>query len=244
MYMRLVIGNKRKQKSVIKVADLVAEVEWKWIRNIYLRISPADARIRISAPMTMSEEEIKKFMLSKEAWIRQRIDRANVQKHPAPYEYVSGEYHYYKGHKYSLKVVCHNGAAKVETEGNEYIILYVREGTTMKRREEVLREWYRAELKVLLTELIAKWEQIIGVKANQITVKQMKTIWGSCNHRTHNINFNLELMKRPVHCIEYVVVHELLHIIVRLHNDKFKSLLTHYFPNWRKIKAELNDLYI
>jgi predicted metal-dependent hydrolase len=193
MYMRLVIGNKRKQKSVIKVADLVAEAEWKWIRNIYLRISPADARIRISAPMTMSEEEIKKFMLSKEVWIRQRIDRANVQKRPAPYEYVSGEYHYYKGHKYSLKVVCHNGAAKVETEGNEYIILYVREGTTMKRREEVLREWYRAELKVLLTELIAKWEQIIGVKANQITVKQMKTI---------------------------------------------------YFPNWRKIKAELNDLYI
>jgi predicted metal-dependent hydrolase len=111
MYMRLVIGNKRKQKSVIKVADLVAEVEWKWIRNIYLRISPADARIRISAPMTMSEEEIKKFMLSKEAWIRQRIDRANVQKRRAPYEYVSGEYHYYKGHKYSLKVVCHNGAA-------------------------------------------------------------------------------------------------------------------------------------
>ena len=183
--MRLAIGSKRQEKCVIKVAGLVAEVERKWIRNIYLRISPTDARIRISAPMTMSEEAIKRF-----------------------------------------------------------ILLYVREGATTERRAEVLREWYRAELKTLLTELIGKWEEVIGVKANRTTIKQMKTIWGSCNHRTHNINFNLELMKRPVHCIEYVVVHELLHIIVRLHNDQFKSLLTHYLPNWRIIKGELNKLYI
>ena len=242
--MWLAIGSKRLEKCVIKVAGLVAEVERKWIRNIYLRISPTDARIRISAPMTMSEEAIKRFILSKETWIRQRVKRVCEQKRPAPYEYVSGEVHYYKGHGYTLKVVYHNGPAKVETEGDEYIILYVREGATTERRAEVLREWYRAELKTLLTELIGKWEQVIGVKANRTTIKQMKTIWGSCNHRTHNINFNLELMKRPVHCIEYVVVHELLHIIVRLHNDQFKSLLTHYLPNWRIIKGELNKLYI
>ena len=101
-------------------------------------------------------------------------------------------------------------------------------------------EWYRAKLKVLLTELIGKWEGIIGVKANRTTIKQMKTRWGSCNHRNHDINFNLELMKRPMHCIEYVVVHELLHIIVRLHNEQFKSLLTHYLPNWQQTKEELN----
>lgn len=240
----MIVGSKRKRKCVIEVADLVAEVERKWIRNIYLRISSTDARIRISAPMTISEEAIKQFMLSKEAWIRQRVKRVNEQKRPAPYEYVSGEYHYYKGRRYTLKVVYHNGPAKVETEGNEYIILYVREGATKERRAETFREWYRAELKALLTELIGKWEPVIGVKANRITIKQMKTIWGSCNHRTHNINFNLELMKRPVHCIEYVVVHELLHIIVRLHNDEFKSLLTHYLPNWQNLKGELNKLYI
>ena len=142
--MRLAIGSKRKEKGVIKVADLVAEVERKWIRNIYLRISPTDAHIRISAPMTMSEEAIKRFILSKETWIRQRVKRVCEQKRPAPYEYVSGEVHYYKGHGYTLKVVYHNGPAKVETEGDEYIILYVREGATKERRAEVLREWYRA----------------------------------------------------------------------------------------------------
>ncbi len=242
--MRLTIGRKRRQVTIIEVADMAVEVERKWIKNLYLRVSPTNARIRVSAPMMMSEEAIRRFVLSKEAWIRQRVKRAGEKKQPTPREYVSGEVHYYKGHGYTLKVVYRNGPAKVETEGNEYIILYVREGATKERRAVILREWYRAELKTLLTELIGKWEGIIGVKANRTTIKQMKTRWGSCNHRTHDINFNLELMKRPVHCIEYVVVHELLHIIVRLHNDQFKSLLTHYLPNWRIIKGELNKLYI
>ena len=238
--MRLTIGRKRRQVTVIEVADISVEVERKWIKNLYLRVSPTDARIRVSAPMMMSEEAIRRFVLSKEAWIRLRVKRVGEKKQPTPREYVSGEVHYYKGHGYTLKVVYHNGPAKVETEGDEYIILYVREGASKERRAAILREWYRAELKALLAELIGKWEQTIGVKANRTAIKQMKTRWGSCNHRTHDINFNLELMKRPVHCIEYVVVHELLHIIVRLHNEQFKSLLTHYLPNWRQTKEELN----
>ena len=242
--MRLTIGRKRKEVSVIEVAGMAVEVERKWIKNLYLRISPTDARIRVSAPMMMSEEAIRRFVLSKEAWIRQRVKRVGEKKQPTPREYVSGEAHYYKGHSYRLKVIYYNGPAKVETEGNEYIILYVREGATKERRAAILQEWYRAELKTLLAELIGKWEQVIGVKANRTTIKQMKTRWGSCNHRTHDINFNLELMKRPVHCIEYVVVHELLHIIVRLHNEQFKSLLTHYLPNWRQTKEELNRFVV
>ena len=238
--MRLTIGRKRKEVSVIEVADMAVEVERKWIKNLYLRVSPTDARIRVSAPMMMSEEAIRRFVLSKEAWIRQRVKRVGEKKQPTPREYISGEAHYYKGHSYRLKVIYNNGPAKVETEGYEYIILYVREGATKERRAAILQEWYRAELKALLAELIGKWEQVIGVKANRTTIKLMKTRWGSCNHRTHDINFNLELMKRPVHCIEYVVVHELLHIIVRLHNEQFKSLLTHYLPNWRQTKEELN----
>lgn len=238
--MRLTIGRKRKEVNVIEVADMAVEVERKWIKNLYLRVSPTDARIRVSAPMMMSEETIQRFVLSKEAWIRQRVKRIGEKKQPTPREYISGEAHYYKGHSYRLKVIYNNGPAKVETESNEYIILYVREGATKERRAAILQEWYRAELKALLAELIGKWEQTIGVKANRTAIKQMKTRWGSCNHRTHDINFNLELMKRPVHCIEYVVVHELLHIIVRLHNEQFKSLLTHYLPNWRQTKEELN----
>lgn len=226
--------------TIIEVADLTVEVERKWIRHIYLRVSPNDARIRISAPMLMSERAIRQFILSKEEWIKLHIRIVSEKRQTEPREYVSGEEHRYMGRCYRLQLVNHNGPARVEMTGDEQIILYIREGTTKKHREAAMREWYRAELKALIPVLVAKWEEIIGVKASRITIKQMRTIWGSCNHRTHDINFNLELMKKPLYCIEYVVVHELLHIIVRLHNEQFKSLLTHYLPNWRQTKAELN----
>ena len=143
-----------------------------------------------------------------------------------------------------LAALYHHASAKVEIQGNEYIKLYVREGTTVARRAEVLREWYRAEFKLMLHPLIAKWEQILGVSVNKWEVKQMKTLWGSCNHRTRNIIFNLELIKKPIHCIEYIVVHELLHIKVRLHNEEYTALLTLYFPNWRLLKEELNEFIV
>lgn len=226
--------------TIIEVADLKVEVERKWIRNIYLRVSPTDARIRISAPMLMSERAIRQFVLAKEAWIRQRLRRVGERRAPAPREYLSGELHYYMGQGYRLQVVHDNGPARVERADGDQIILYIREGTTKEQREAAMREWYRAEMKALIPMLVAKWEAVIGVKARRISIKRMRTIWGSCNHRTHDINFNLELMKKPLHCIEYVVVHELLHIIVRLHNDEFKALLTRYLPNWRETKRELN----
>ncbi len=226
--------------TIIEVADLKVEVERKWIRNIYLRVSPTDARIRISAPMLMSERAIRQFVLAKEAWIRQRLRRVGERRAPAPREYLSGELHYYMGQEYRLQVVHGNGPARVERADGDQIILYIREGATKEQREAAMREWYRAEMKELIPMLVAKWEAVIGVKARRISIKRMRTIWGSCNHRTHDINFNLELMKKPLHCIEYVVVHELLHIIVRLHNDEFKALLTRYLPNWRETKRELN----
>lgn len=227
--------------TIIEVADLKVEVERKWIRNIYLRVSPTDARIRISAPMLMSERAIRQFVLAKEAWIRQRLRRVGERQSPTPREYLSGELHYYMGQGYRLQVVHGNGPARVE-RADDQIILYIREVATKEQREVAMREWYRAEMKALIAVLVARWEAVIGVKARRISIKRMRTIWGSCNHRTHDINFNLELMKKPLHCIEYVVVHELLHIIVRLHNDEFKALLTRYLPDWRETKRELNLL--
>ena len=227
--------------TIIEVDDLRVEIERKWIRNIYLRVSPTDARIRISAPMLMSERTIRHFVLDEEAWIRQRVRRAGERGCPAPREYVSGELHYYKGRGYRLQVVYRDGPAKVELVGDELILLYVREGATKEQREAAMREWYRAEMKALIPMLVARWEAVIGVKARRISIKQMRTRWGSCNHGTHDINFNLELMKKPLRCIEYVVVHELIHIIVRLHNEEFKALLTRYLPDWRETKRELNQ---
>lgn len=230
--------------TIINISDIFAEVEWKDIKNIHLTIYPPDARVHISAPLAMTEDAVRLFLIEKAVWIKQRVSQIVEQNRQSPREYVSGENHYYKGRRYRLKVVYYNGPAKVEVQGNEHIILYARKWTTEEKRSEILKEWYRSEFKALLPSLIEKWEQILGVKVNKWEVKQMKTLWGSCNHRTRNIIFNLELIKKPLHCIEYIVVHELLHIKVRLHNEEYTALLNRYFPNWQQIKDELNEFIV
>lgn len=214
---------------IIKVANISVEVEWKNIKNVHLTIYPPNARVHVSAPIGMTEEAVRLFLVTKIPWISQRISQILNQSRQTPREYVSGENHYFKGHRYRLKVLYHNAPAKVEIQGNEYIKLYVREGATEERRAEVLREWYRSELKLILHTLITQWEKTLEVTVNKWEVKQMKTLWGSCNHHTRNIIFNLELIKKPLSCIEYIVVHELLHIRVRLHNEEYTALLNHYF---------------
>ena len=230
--------------TIISISDISAEIEWKEIKNVHLTIYPPNARIHVSAPLAMTEEAVRLFLITKQSWIRKQVSLVLDQNRQTPREYVSGENHYFKGHRYRLKVVYHNAPPKVEIQGNEYIVLFVREGTTVERRAEILREWYRFEFKSILPVLIAKWEETLGVKVNKWEVKQMKTLWGSCNHRTHNVIFNLELIKKPLHCIEYIVVHELLHIKVRLHNEEYTSLLNRYFPNWKQLKDELNEFIV
>lgn len=229
---------------VIEVANISVEVEWKNIKNVHLTIYPPNARVHVSAPIGMTDEAVRLFLVTKIPWINQRISQILNQSRQTPREYVSGENHYFKGHRYRLKVLYHNAPAKVEIQGNEYIKLYVREGATEERRAEVLREWYRSELKLILHTLIAQWEKTLEVTVNKWEVKQMKTLWGSCNHHTRNIIFNLELIKKPLSCIEYIVVHELLHIRVRLHNEEYTALLNRYFPNWRILKDELNEFIV
>lgn len=230
--------------TIIEVANISAEVEWKNIKNVHLTIYPPNARVHVSAPFGMTEEAVRLFLITKKLWINQHISQILDQSRQTPREYVSGENHYFKGHRYRLKVLYHNAPAKVEIQGNEYIKLYVRDGATKERRAEVLREWYRSELKLMLHPLITKWEKLLEVSVNKWEVKQMKTLWGSCNHRTRNIIFNLELIKKPLPCIEYIVVHELLHIKVRLHNEEYTALLNRYFPNWRNLKDELNEFIV
>ncbi|MDE6508195.1 MAG: M48 family metallopeptidase [Alistipes sp.] len=230
--------------TVITLSDLSAEIEWKAIKNVHLTIYPPDARIHVSAPLAMTEDAVRLFLITKLPWIRLRVSQILDQNRQTPREYVSGENHYYKGLRYRLKVVYDHLPAKVEVQGTEYLVLHVRENSSLERRAEVLKEWYRMELKTLLPVLIAKWENALGVQVNKWEIKQMKTLWGSCNHRTRNIIFNLELIKKPLHCIEYIVVHELLHIRVRLHNEEFTTLLNRYFPNWKQLKEELNEFIV
>ena len=143
-----------------------------------------------------------------------------------------------------MKVIYHDAPPKVELQGSEYLVLYVRSNSPTEKRAEAMREWYRKQLKEILFPLIVKWERVIGVQATKWEVKQMKTLWGSCNHRTGNIIFNLELAKKPLSCIEYIVVHELLHLKIRLHNEAFTSEIGALLPNWRHLKDQLNEFIV
>ena len=147
--------------KIISVSDISAEVEWKEIKNVHLTIYPPNARIHVSAPLSMTEEAVRLFLITKLPWIKQRVSQILDQNRQTPREYVSGENHYFKGHRYRLKVIQYNGPAKVELMGNEFIVLYVRNGATEERKAEILREWYRAEFKTLLPPMIAKWEEIL-----------------------------------------------------------------------------------
>lgn len=230
--------------KVLTVNKIPVEVEWKEIKNIHLTIYPPDARVHISAPKQMTEDAIRLFIITKLEWIGRRIESIHNQARQTEREYVSGENHYYKGIRYRLQVIFQDASPKVELKGTQFINLYVRNGATVEKKAEVLREWYRDELKQTLLPLVKKWEDLLEVQASHWEVKQMKTLWGSCNHRTKRIIFNLELIKKPLHCIEYIVAHELTHLLERLHNARFITLLDTHLPNWRQIKNELNEFIV
>jgi predicted metal-dependent hydrolase len=230
--------------KIITVNKIPIEIEWKDIKNIHLTVYPPDARVHVSAPKQMTEEAILLFVITKLEWIGKRVESIRNQVRQSEREYVSGENHYYKGIRYRLHVIYLDAPPKVELKGTQFINLYVRSGATIEKKEEVLREWYREELKQTLLPLVQKWAKLLGVQPAHWEVKQMKTLWGSCNHRTKRIIFNLELIKKPPHCIEYIVAHELTHLIERLHNTRFTSLLDTHLPAWRQIKDELNEFIV
>jgi predicted metal-dependent hydrolase len=230
--------------EIIVVNKIPVEVEWKPIKNIHLTVYPPDARVHISAPEQMTKDTVRLFIITKLEWIAKRIELLQSQLRQTQRKYVSGENHYFKGVRYLLNVIYHDAPPKVEFQGRRFVNLYVRNGATAEKKEEVMREWYREELKKTLSPLIEKWENILQVKATHWEVKIMKTLWGSCNTKTHRIIFNLELAKKPVHCIEYIVAHELTHLLERLHTNRFTALLDTYLPNWRQIKDELNEFVV
>ena len=227
------------------VADLDVEIIQKDIKNIHLAVYPPTGRVRLAAPIDVNDETLRLFVLSKLPWIRKQQRKFLIQNRQTPRQYVNRESHFFMGRKYLLRVHESDHPyryPKVVLKTKTYIDLFVRETSTVEQKAFLMKEWYRSELKTLLDELVPKWEKILKVKANNINVKSMKTKWGSCNTEKGNILFNLELAKKPIACIEYVVAHELVHLIERLHNDNFKAHLDRHIPNWKGLKAILNEM--
>lgn len=226
----------------LTISDITIDVVRKDIKNIHLAVYPPTGRVRIAAPLKVNDDAIRLFAISKLGWIKRNQRKFDRQERIPAREYKERESHYFQGRRYLLNIIEHDAAPNVVLKSKKYIELYVRPGTTKEKCHEIMTEWYRKELKSQIPEIIAKWEKILDVEVNDWHVKQMKTKWGSCNIDKKRILLNLELAKKPERCLEYIVVHEMIHLLERHHNDRFLYYMDTYLPNWRQLKDELNKL--
>lgn len=225
----------------IRVANVEVDVVRKDIKHMHLAVYPPTGRIRLSAPERTDKEVLRLFVISRLGWIRKHVRNFREQPREAPKQYISGESHFFQGKRYLLKVVEHHGFNKVELKG-KHLVMYVRPNSTREQRANILKEWYRKELKARIPGLIGKWEQVIGVTCNEWGVKHMRTKWGTCNEEARRIWLNLELAKKPLIYLEYIIVHELVHLLERKHNDRFTGYLDKFMPQWREYREGLKGL--
>jgi predicted metal-dependent hydrolase len=238
------VGNNQSNKPTVQTIDLgeiTAEVVQKDIKNIHLSVYPPNGRVKIAAPLRMDVETIRIFAISKLGWIKRQQTKLRNQEREAPREYISRESHYYLGVRYLLKVVERDSKQSVAIK-HDNLILQVKPDTNAEQRQILLQEWYRAQLKALVPHYIAKWEKIMGVQVSEFGIKKMKTKWGTCNTAAKRIWINLELAKKPLECLEYIVVHEMVHLLERSHNARFIAYMNQFLPQWRNLKEELNRL--
>jgi hypothetical protein len=229
------------EQNRIIVSNIPIDVIRKEIKNLHLSVHPPTGRVRISAPFSTKDEAIRLFAISKISWIKKHQKGFESQERQTIREYITGESHYFKGKRYLLDVVYGEKPYRVEIKKINIITLFVPSNSTAAKREKIMTEWYRAKLKEEIPDLIGKWENTIGVEIKECRIKKMKTKWGSCNVDIGRIWLNLQLIKKPSHCLEYIVVHEMVHFIERHHDEKYVAIMDGFMPKWRDYKAELNN---
>lgn len=225
----------------IDLGDLRIEVVRKDIKNLHLSVLPPAGVVRIAAPRHMKLDTIRVYAISKLAWIRTQQRRMQAQEREAPREYIDRESHYVWGRRYLLRRVEKEAAPVVEIKQGK-LVLQVRPGTDEGRCQEILEAWYRGQIRAVLPELIAKWEPIMNVQVGRVFVQRMRTRWGGCNPATGVIRLNTDLAKKPIECLEYIVVHEMAHLLEPTHNARFTSLMDLFLPAWQQLRKRLNLL--
>lgn len=224
----------------ISVSGIDVTVVRKKIKNLHLAVYPPNGRVRIAVPLHVDDEAVRLAVISKLGWIRKKQKAFEGQFRQTRREMVSGESIYFKGSRFRLRVVERPGQSEVLLRKKTVLELFVCPGTSRDKREQVLYRWYRSEMKAMLPDLIAKWEPILEIRVAVWGVKRMKTRWGSCNPNAKRIWLNLELIKKPIQCLEYVLAHEMVHLLEPSHNDRFKGLMDQFYPAWRSSRDELN----
>lgn len=230
--------------SQIIISDIRIDVIRKDIKNMYLAVYPPKGKVRISVPKRVNSDTIRLFAISKLGWIKRSQRKFKEQERQSKREYKSRESHYFQGKRYLLNVIETKEKNRIAIRNKTSIIMYVVKDTSLEKRHKLMNEWYRESLKKLIPEILLKWEKIIGVQTTECKIKIMKTKWGSCNIHKRRLWINLELAKKPTKCLEYIIVHELVHLLERNHNERFINYINTFLPNWKKLKLELNRLPI
>jgi len=228
-------------KSTIKLGNISVDVELKKIKNIHMRIYSQSGRVYMSVPEIMGFEGAKKFAQKKIDWINKNLAKFANRPQIKPLQFISGEQHFFLGKKYTLQIIEKSGRPNV-TISDDIMILQVKPLSDMEERKRNLDKWYRKQLEQIIPGYIVKWEPVIKVQVMTFSIRKMKTKWGVCNVRTKKIYINLELAKRPLQLLEYIVVHEMVHLLERRHNKKFYSYMDFFLPDWRKYKADLSRI--
>ena len=226
----------------IIIEEIVIDVTRKNIKNIRLSVKPPDGRVYISTPFHIENEVVEQFAISNLAWIKKHQARFQAKEPFPKKEFFSGKSHYFQGKPYLLNVIYHNEQPKVEIRNNTYIDLYVKEGSDEIQCTNLIMSWYRNYLNESIPQYIKKWQPILNLQVNEWGVKSMKTRWGSCNVGAKRIWLSLELAKKDPLCLEYVIVHEMAHILEPNHGKGFIALMDKFIPNWRNFKDDLNKL--
>ena len=227
--------------DVIQLGDITISMAFKAIKNVHLTVHPPDGQVSLVAPLGTRPDVARAYAISRLGWIRQQQAALGAQAREAPRQYVERESHYLWGRRYLLQVVESEGKPFVALD-HKRITLTVRPGSDAAKRAQVLHEWHKGLLHAVVPGLLAKWQPRLGVKVSGYFLQRMKTQWGSCNTVLANIRLNTELVKKPKDLLEYVIVHELAHLLEPTHSERFVALLDTHYPTWREARAELNEL--
>ncbi len=223
------------------IRGIPVEVVHKTIKNLHIGVYPPSGRVRVAAPQHLDDEAVRLAVVSRLGWIRRKQTEFEQQERQSQRELVTGESHYFKGRRYRLKVLEYDGRPAIHLLNNTTMELRTRPGDDRDTRETVLYQWYRCQLRNQLPALLAKWERKAGVTVEDLRIRKMKTRWGTCNIEAKRIWLNLELVKKPASCLEYIMVHEMVHLRERAHNERFRALMDQLLPQWRLHRDVLNQ---
>lgn len=225
--------------AYLTVRGIEIDVVYKDIKNLHIGVYPPVGRVRVAAPQRLDDDQVRLAVIERLPWIKKQREVIRSAERQSEREMVTGESHYVWGIRRRLKVVERPGRAHFEVDGEKFV-LYLPADSPVAKRRDYLDAWYRAQLRQAISDLIPKWEKELDVTVPHWTIRRMKTKWGSCNRETRHIWFNVELAKKDPKCLEYIVVHEMMHYFERNHGERFTKLMDRHMSDWRERRNELN----